>query len=196
MAADRNLYQRSSQGPVMRLYDWDHTAVTLGQFQDPAIAVGPDCEDSAVRPTGGLAVLHGHDLTVAIADSNHMSDFVSPKFFYKKLAGVLLRAFCDLGIKAEFGGQSAPSGVTGLQDCFLRAAKYDIVDLASGTKICGCALNCSRNNSLLQCSIPIREPLVDPARWILGGSRMPHLKISQDALIERLELSFLANLQS
>jgi len=57
--------------PVLRFYRWHTPALSLGRFQ-PEDDVDPDaCADLGVdvvrRPTGGKAILHGSDLTYAVA---------------------------------------------------------------------------------------------------------------------------------
>lgn len=65
MAADLALLARPDR--ACRIYTWDGPWVSLGRFQKPERAVVPGFANWVIRPTGGKAVLHGHDVTVALA---------------------------------------------------------------------------------------------------------------------------------
>jgi lipoate-protein ligase A len=69
MAQDEELLNRAEQGVAgWRVYGWDGPWVSLGRFQIPQEAlVDPEAVPWVMRPTGGLAVLHGHDVTVGLA---------------------------------------------------------------------------------------------------------------------------------
>lgn len=187
MEADSRLLADSKTGPRFRIYTWDHPAVTVGRFQSPEMCIGADCSDYALRPSGGLAVLHGHDLTVSIAARHNQSDGRSPRLIYHQLAGILSKGLTEYGREVQFGGAPPGADKAAIQNCFLSKGVYDIIDSHSGEKICGCALQVSQVGSLLQCSIPVREPDVDPSRWIIGSKRQPVSKMNQGTLIECLE---------
>lgn len=191
MNADQNLGLAAHTEPQLRLYTWDHPAVTVGRFQDPASCLGPDCNDFALRPSGGLAVLHGHDLTVTIAAEYDRRESWSPRKVYWDMAGVIRSALILAGLDAAFGGSSSPSASTGIQNCFLTNGAYDMIDLRTGEKICGCALHLQKCSALLQSSIPVNDPIVDPERWINGSRRQRVIPKNQGTLIECLEICFL-----
>jgi len=72
--------------------------VTLGRFQDPArvMAAHPHLPH-AVRPTGGKAVLHGHDLTIGLAVPWEWANWSeaerrSVRLVYRRLAEPLVQA--------------------------------------------------------------------------------------------------------
>ena len=69
MARDAELLERAERGEsAARVYSWDGAWVSLGRFQRPEKALLRSEEiDWVMRPTGGKAVLHGHDVTVGIA---------------------------------------------------------------------------------------------------------------------------------
>src|SRR5687768_7523544 len=72
MQVDIDLFHAAERGEFsLRFYSWDGPWVTLGRFQDPARdLLDPSLVPWVVRPTGGKAVLHGHDLTVTLACSH------------------------------------------------------------------------------------------------------------------------------
>src|SRR5205085_6034945 len=69
MLRDRELLSRAEAGEAgCRVYGWLGPWVSLGRFQSPERdLVQPEATNWVVRPTGGKAVLHGHDLTVGLA---------------------------------------------------------------------------------------------------------------------------------
>ena len=75
MARDREALARAEGGEAsLRVYTWDRPTVSLGRRQRPK-----DVADlfpglpTVGRPTGGGGVLHGSDLTVALAVSARAS---------------------------------------------------------------------------------------------------------------------------
>jgi len=88
------------------------------------------------RVTGGRAVLHGGDLTYALAaptallpDGLHAS--------YRLVAEALLAALRSLGVEAERSGLEAPGPDRDAFDCFERAAPEEVC--AAGRKLAGSA---------------------------------------------------------
>lgn len=69
MALDVALLEAAELGAVgWRVYGWNGPWVSLGRFQRPVDAlVDPEGVRWVARPTGGKAVLHGHDVTVGLA---------------------------------------------------------------------------------------------------------------------------------
>jgi len=66
MALDELLLDRP--GWFIRLTRWQEAAITIGRFQSPADSLaGFEEVEAARRVTGGGAILHGEDLTLAIA---------------------------------------------------------------------------------------------------------------------------------
>ena len=55
-------------GTNVRVYQWDGPWVSLGRSQTATHVLTEGCPvPHVIRPTGGAAVLHGHDITIAIA---------------------------------------------------------------------------------------------------------------------------------
>lgn len=151
---------------VARLYQWDDAWVSLGRNQTPqAVLRHPDKTPWVRRPTGGGAVLHGHDLTISIATPLALLQVkhTNIRCVHYAILSPLIEALNALGIPASFGQapprQSAPT-IAG--DCFLTASKNDIINASTGQKIVGCALRITSHAVLAQCSIPVDEPLVPP----------------------------------
>lgn len=73
MARDYALFEAFERGeipPTLRVYQWASPAMTYGANQQLPPRLIEDCERLGIptfrRPTGGKAVLHGHDLTLAL----------------------------------------------------------------------------------------------------------------------------------
>lgn len=166
MAADTVLLERAEAGESCgRVYSWSQVWVTLGRFQHPERDLLIPI-DWTRRPTGGKAVLHGHDVTVAIARplSELGLDGRSLRAVYRALIAPLVATLNELGCPSVLGDASRYAG-RGVRtaDCFAFTSGNDVVDPMTGHKRCGCALRITESAALLQASIPVRPPLVDPA---------------------------------
>lgn len=163
MRRDQDLLDLDS--PAIRIYGWTEAWVTLGRYQSrdglrPGLSV-----PTTVRPTGGRAVLHGHDLTVGMAVCYRDLGTQPRKLreTYRAITRPLIAGLIAAGIPAGLGEELAKAGRTrGSADCFLAASDNDIVNLTTGAKVCGCALRMDRDRALIQASIPVEAPWIDP----------------------------------
>ncbi len=179
MARDEALLESAESGtPGFRVYGWDGPWVSLGMNQDAARDLLPGAPvRSVVRPTGGKAVLHGHDVTVGVAmplgpiteatgiEPERLARSV--RTVYRWLAVPFLEALGACRLPASLAEQSQfyRRGITKISrsaDCFGQVCANDIVDARTGQKVCGCALRLTRRAVLLQASIPAGPPLVEP----------------------------------
>ncbi len=174
MARDRALVAcLSACEASARVYGWTGPWVSLGAFQREERELVGGCTVPTVRrPTGGKAVLHGHDITLGLAARLEALLPEVPagirdravKRAYRALAEPLVMALRACGLGASLA-EDTPfvrgGGRTG--DCFAHVSPNDIVDAQTGAKLCGCALSLGEGVVLLQASMPCREPLVDPA---------------------------------
>jgi lipoate-protein ligase A len=157
MARDLELLIAAAQGAAScRLYGWDEPCVSLGRFQKVHEAVQPGFENFVLRPTGGKAVLHGHDQTVALALPYSGK---SVKAAYLTALRPILEALEECGAHPCLGGAS--SGVVS-EDCFATISPFDLVHRERGVKIAGVAIRINRSALLLQASIPYAQPLIEP----------------------------------
>jgi lipoate-protein ligase A len=150
--------------PQVRVYEWDRPWVSLGRFQVPEMTVKVGCGvDWVMRPTGGKAVLHGHDLTVGmgvplavIGESER-----EVKAIYRRVIPVLVGALNAVGIPAVLAEETPfVRGAGKVADCFAHVSANDVVDPANGMKVCGCALRVTSTMVLVQASVPVRIPEV------------------------------------
>ena len=159
MARDRMLLQ---SGKGARVYTWAEPWVTLGCFQRVSEALRLDCSVSwSSRPTGGRAVLHGHDVTLGLALPRR--DLLGVRRIYPMVVGVIVDALRLCGADAHLGrdlvGESTSVKTA---DCFAAVSPNDIVN-GLGQKVCGCALRLTEASVLVQASIPTSPPRVAPA---------------------------------
>jgi lipoate-protein ligase A len=139
MAADLACLDEVAAGapPVLRLYTWSPPALSLGRFQPESDVDAARCAELGVeivrRPTGGKALLHGADLTYAVALPRPEGAAGHVDALYRTIASGLLAGLARLGVDASVGEERGPAGPV----CFAAAQG---ADLRVGTrKLCGSA---------------------------------------------------------
>lgn len=150
MAADECLGDEALArgGPVVRVYGWTETTVSLGAFQGIAEArAEPAVAGAALvrRPSGGGAIVHGGDLTYAVAVPRAHPLGSRPQALYTAFHSALVEVLAEFGIAARMcpAGAPAPGGADAFF-CFDRRAEGDVVVAApgagpAGAKILGSA---------------------------------------------------------
>lgn len=177
MALDSELLnQAESETPGWRVYGWKGPWVSLGCYQRTESALrNPDGTNWVMRPTGGKAVLHGHDVTVGLAlplrslpgDPERLARSI--RTVYPLAIAPIVAALRECGLPAILAENLAlfrgkrELGAARVADCFAFTSPNDIVHESTGEKVCGCALKLTRNAVLVQASIPAGPPLVDPS---------------------------------
>jgi lipoate-protein ligase A len=178
MDRDRELLRIADGGGIgCRVYGWDGPWVSLGRFQSPETDVVRGFDNWVIRPTGGKAVLHGHDVTVGLAMPLPAGSR-SVKLAFHAAVTPLIEALNACGLRcvlSESLGKRSALEIGTSADCFAGISPYDVVDLESGQKVCGSALHVTRRSLLLQASIPYTLPLVPPSSAIAGGVSFPVL---------------------
>lgn len=191
MARDEALLE--SGEVACRVYGWSSVWVTLGRAQVPELTlVDPSCIPWTIRPTGGAAVLHGHDLTIGLAVPMRHSVRGSYRLLAEPIVLALRAAGCEAALAEDVG---ADDGDPRRIDCFAGSSSNDIVDTRTGNKVCGCALRRTREAVLLQASIPVSVPPVDPAVVIRGGVVVPPVAIDREVFVNAFR-SAIANLNA
>lgn len=148
MAADLRLLDDVGSGglPALRLYQWNPPALSLGRFQAEADVDVEACERYGVevvrRPTGGRALLHGGDLTYAVA-MPLPDNAPSVDARYRMLAAGLIDGLARIGVGAEISSHEGPVGPV----CFTAQRGADL--RVGGRKLCGSA-QVQRGRALLQ----------------------------------------------
>lgn len=196
MARDVELIARAeSDGWACRAYGWTEAWVTLGATQDEQRAlVDPANTKWVRRPTGGKGVLHGHDLTLGIAVSLERIGLETGtkdvQTVYESLVAPILAGFEGCGIAVSLGRELKATGSSG--DCFAFALRNDVVDRATGIKLCGCAQRVFPNAALLQASIPVSRPLVEPHEVFRNAAPSHWIDLDQAKFLNSLA-EFLAS---
>lgn len=178
MAADYAMLSavRAGGPPVLRLYTWSRPTLSIGRFQVDDEIDQARCRalgvDVVRRPTGGRALLHGADLTYAVAMPAPATGVLAS---YAYLARALAAGLLRCGVAASIALRSGDRG----QACF---ASQEGADLAvDGRKVCGSA-QLQQEGALLQHGailldrLPINETDVmnyaDPSRRDVEAHRL------------------------
>lgn len=147
MACDEALLQMAD-GPVLRVFRWSETWISLGYFtpwqEATTRADLPVCR----RWTGGGVVLHEKDFTFALvapraADWARLRPEESYRVVHAALAGALREAGCAVTMFEDHA--------RGAASCFAGPVRYDLVD--GGRKIAGGAQRRTKRGLLHQGSI-------------------------------------------
>lgn len=124
-------------GSALRLYTWRRPTLSLGRFQSDGDVDRDACARWSVevvrRPTGGRALLHGGDLTYAVATRPRAGHAGGVAPVYEWIAQGLIAGLADIGVAATVARHDGPSGPA----CF---AGQQGADLRVGErKLCGSA---------------------------------------------------------
>jgi|GEM_PF-2805933 len=148
--------------PTLRLYQWRRPAITVGRFQNIERTIKAEfCQQKEIpivrRMTGGRGILHGTDLTIALAvpivhllPQGYEAKGVSQ--VYTAISEVFLRSFAACGVLAKAGREADYQ--SGVGNCFAVHSRADIVAANGTAKLLGAALHRSGNTILMQASIP------------------------------------------
>ena len=176
MGSDSQLLLDAEHGEsAARIYTWSGVWVTLGRNQTPEETLLDLSVNHIARPTGGAAVLHGHDMTVSIArplqelECSHRE----VKKAYFGLVYPLVKALNKMGVKCVLGIDVPKREEIESPYCFASKSDYDILNILTGEKVGGCAMKMTNKAALVQASIPISEPKVDPTTIIRGYQATP-----------------------
>jgi lipoate-protein ligase A len=142
MAVDAALLAAAQRGaaPTLRFYSWDGAWLSLGLAQALAPERRAACRAAGIgvvqRSTGGRAVLHGADLTYAVAAP------VSAlprglRATYARLGEALREGLAALGVAAERCAAGAPTRRPPAFDCFGAPAPDELS--VGGCKLVGSA---------------------------------------------------------
>jgi len=170
MAADVALLEAVVAGspPALRLYRWRPPALSLGRFQDEADVDVDACARFGVevvrRATGGRALLHGGDLTYAVAMPRPPGPAGAVDALYGWIARALVDGLARLGVAAAVARHEGPAGAV----CF---ATQRGADLRVGErKVCGSA-QVHRDGAMLQHGSILLERLAfDETDLIIGSA--------------------------
>jgi lipoate-protein ligase A len=149
MEADVALLDEVERGapPALRLYRWFPPALSVGRFQADDAVDRAACDRFGVevvrRPTGGRALLHGADLTYAVALPKPPGKAGTVDGVYRRVAEAVLAGLARLGVDAAIARSDGPSGPA----CLAGQAGSDL--RVGERKLCGSA-QLHRGGAVLQ----------------------------------------------
>jgi lipoate-protein ligase A len=167
MALDEVLLASAARDGIatLRLYRWRGPWLSLGYAQPFDAAAAGACRAAGVtvvrRATGGRAVLHGADLTYAVAAPESL---LPPGLegAYRLLSDALLDALRAIGVAAEPAPRAASESPVDGFDCFAAAATDEIC--VAGRKVAGSAQRRAAGAVLQHGSIRLAPDPVAAAR--------------------------------
>ncbi len=142
MAVDDALLRSACLGapPTLRFYTWNGAWLSLGLSQRLAASQLASCRQAGIgivrRATGGRAVLHGSDLTYAVAAPTSQLP-AGLHASYALLGEALQQGLARLGILVDRSGPPAPQPRTQAFDCFEALAADELC--VAGRKLAGSA---------------------------------------------------------
>jgi lipoate-protein ligase A len=174
MAIDEALL-REVREPVLRLYEWNVPAVSIGYFQ--AADLAPAGRPFIRRYTGGGLVDHACDVTytLVLPRAHPWMELSAPESYGLVHRGVQA-ALVACGIDSEL--MPAP-GTVESEACFQKPVRFDLVSV--GRKLSGAAQRRTREGLLHQGSILLPDPAQN------GRLR----SVFADAFAARLELTLI-----
>jgi lipoyl(octanoyl) transferase len=124
----------------VRLYTWDVPSLSLGRNQRTASVYEPErCASQSVpvvrRMTGGRALLHGREVTYAVAAP--VAAAPSLRGGYDAINQCLLTALIALGVPAALAAPTERTSAPGLAPCFETPSAGELV--VDGRKLVGSA---------------------------------------------------------
>jgi lipoate-protein ligase A len=170
MAIDEALL-REVREPLLRIYEWNVPAVSLGYFQPAALAG----ERPFVRRyTGGGLVDHTLDVTYTLVlPRAHPWMQLSAPESYRRVHRGVQAALAACGIESEL---THAARAIESDACFAKPVRFDIV--AAGRKLSGAAQRRTREGLLHQGSILLPDPKLNPMlRTLFSGTFMAELDL-------------------
>jgi lipoate-protein ligase A len=160
MARDELLLERIEReggSPILRLYSFDPSAITIGAHQDAASvldldAVHAGATDVVRRPTGGRALLHEGELTYCVAGPKGAlgEGLMGTYLRISEALAAALRSVGVAGARVERGFRAAAPG-SAASPCLASTARHELA--VGGRKIAGSAERMTRTAFLQHGSI-------------------------------------------
>jgi len=173
MAVDEALLREVNE-PVLRIYEWNVPAVSLGYFQPAALAG----ERPFIRRyTGGGLVDHAHDVTytIVLPRAHPWMELSAPDSYciiHKGVQAAL--AACNITSELTPEASAVESDA-----CFVKPVRFDV--MATGQKVSGAAQRRTRQGMLHQGSILLPDPSQNQAlRRAFAGAFAARLELAMN----------------
>ena len=140
---------------ALRLYAWDPPGYSLGFFQRAAEHAVPAGFVLVRRPTGGGAIAHTGELTIAWTGRRRRVEEV-----YDRTNALVSAALARLGVRVVPGAGQPEAAPPGL--CFDAHTRYDL--LGGGRKVFGSAQRRGGSRFLMHGTL-----VLEPNRWSTGS---------------------------
>lgn len=188
MAYDLAILENVKDEPILRFYEWDPPAISIGRFQsiddlniDFIKKMGFDL---VRRPSGGRAVLHYDELTYSVILPNFMSN-KSVLESYLEISKALVNGLKKLNLNCEISKRK--SNYTRTSACFAVTSVYEIS--VEGKKLVGSA-QVRKNGKILQHgSIPIRSHIREYANSFKNKEIYQILENSMTSVTDHVKVS-------
>lgn len=163
MAVDEAIFnaaQHAPSPPVLRLYGWEPSALSIGYFQRAA-EVDPILQhrqgiDFVRRPTGGSAILHAHELTYSLCiNSNGVQGRRATELLYTAVNKAIIKGLAAIGVRGRMLGHEPARQAAGSPFCFAKPSRFDI--MTADGKLVGSAQRRRGSVILQHGSIPIAD---------------------------------------
>lgn len=162
MAADEVLLETAvARGrPLLRFYEWDCKAVSLGYVQ--SLAAAPEGFAVVRRLTGGGVVYHDYDFTYSVVfPAGHWLTGLNRLLSYDWLNRSVQAALWQLDMPASLAEQDISADIDrSSMVCFSNPTRYDI--LLEQRKVAGSAQRRNKDGILHQGSLHFGGPLPVP----------------------------------
>lgn len=163
MDIDASLLKNASEldeKPLVRFYDWDRPAVSIGYIQKPEIVPERNKYTVVKRPTGGGVVYHDRDFTyTVVVPAGHWIAKLDRVESYRVIHKAVVRLMAAFGLKGILVDTEQPKADRATMQCFLTPTKYDVlgkIRQGKTAKFAGSAQRRTRNGILHQGSIILK----------------------------------------
>ena len=148
------------EAPLLRIYDWNQPAVSIGYVQKYSAA--PQEGYTIVRrPTGGGIVFHDIDLTYTVViPKNHWIEKQNRLESYHIFHRIVISALSALNIKSKLVASETKPVDRATMSCFTSPTRYDVISddtTKKQNKVAGAAQRRTKYGILHQGSIVIED---------------------------------------
>jgi lipoate-protein ligase A len=128
-------YYKKTKIPVLRIYGWSNSAITLGRYQRAECLDTEACREDHVdvvrRITGGGAILHRNEVTYSLtcSEGDVGGGHLSVKQSFERLNSFIITLYREFGLEAMYAKEEPAEGKPDAYSpfCFSGREDYDIL---------------------------------------------------------------------